>query len=96
MRHLATSKDVASIREEYEHEIAELWKAVEQIRHPASGNIAIVKNELEARTSELRVEVLAKIEKQDARLNGLILTMLATVGSLAMAIGSEYLKRFIK
>jgi hypothetical protein len=77
-------------------EIADLWDAVEGIRHPSLGHIAALRTQVDASIQEVKAELELRTAKQESRLNGLILTMLAAAGTLAFAVSTEYLKRFIK
>lgn len=96
MRHASTSKELIALREEYSNDIKELWAALDQIRHPSAGHIATLKVELETTIATTKTELEAKLDKQDSKINSLILSLLAAAVSTAVAIGGEFLKRFLK
>ena len=81
LRHETQEKEAASLREEDK----QLWAAIEEIIHPATGHIAM-----------LRVDLEKKIDRQDSRLNGLIISIITVAVSVAVAIGAEFIKKFVK
>jgi hypothetical protein len=92
LRHAATLKEIDTLKFEntkeeelLKEDIRDLWAAIEEIRHPSTGHIATLKLDLEKR-----------IDKQEAKFNGLIITIITTVTGMAIAIGAEYLKKFVR
>ena len=81
LRHETQVKEAESLRDEDR----KLWAAIEEIINPATGHIAI-----------LRVDLERKIDRQDSRLNGLIISIITVAVSVAIAIGAEFFKKFVK
>lgn len=81
MRHEAQQRDIAAL-----HEVnKELWKAVEEITQPSAGHLAALRAELEH-----------KIESLESKYNGLIILIMTTAVGTAIAIGKEFLQKFLK
>lgn len=66
-------------------ELREIWASIEEIRHPSTGHIATLKADLEKR-----------IDQQESKFNGLVMAIITTVVGVAVAVGGEFIKKFVK
>lgn len=83
---LYAHKDICDLKHKsVDEKVDELTEQVESITNPSNGHIAIAVSHLEK-----------KIEKVDAKLNGLIIFYITTVTGLAISIGGEFLKKLVK
>lgn len=69
--------------------ISDLKDQVEEVVNPSSGHISKVRAELEALIDK-------KIESVNAKINGLIMFFMTTAVGIAIAIGGEFIKKFLK
>jgi len=84
-RHASFIQELCDIKHKaLESDISDAKEAIEHITNPSNGHIAIAIESLEK-----------KIEKVDAKINGLIIFFGTTVTGLAISIGAEFIKKFV-